>query len=895
MSLDSNKMRTQLDDSYGTHDQGSNRVEPDANYLKLIGGKGQHIAKWIIVIAMSFFLAQTSQAVNTYYLTKTGATNAQNPQNWNTSINGDGTAATNFSTEGDIFLIPKGLSACTSADFIFGNYDIDNTVTLNILGELTIKDGTHLVVEHGGTNAYTTINIGEDGSIIFTGTRASQLYGNPNAQANKTNIRFNILKGGNIKTANINGISSGDGICAINTTNLTVDLNTAANYEFNGAGQKTYGLPSIVNNLTFSGTGAKALSTATQVNGIFSIENGSNINDLTIGLSYGTAATLQYNASASSRTVQSKEWITPFVAAGGVIIKGTGAITLDVSKQLGNNTSVPLNITSGAVLATNNKRLVFHGDFINNGTLLAGSSEVKIAGSASIQSIGAFITTGPASVIKTSGKVTITGDVSAASLNIYPSASLAILPAKTLTIKGTLTNDGTLTLQSNFDGTATLLENGISGTGTFKMEQYLTGTGGATPSGRGWYVSSPVNNATRNVFAATGNTVWQWDEVSKSYSMVSGGTVLLNPMQGYVTRAGSSDIVTFSGSSFNSGPYINTTLSRTGTTHANRGYHLIGNPYPSFLDWNAVSRTNIWPTIWYRTYNGSNMIFDTYNGFIGTNNSGNGAVNQFIPPMQAVWVLVDGDGNTGSLEFGNALRSHQGGNYLRSAPLSDFPILRFEVVNGTNRDETIVLFSNSASDSLDYYDSPKISNNIDSIPELYTLAGNQRLAINSLNDYSSGKELALGFKTGLSGSFVIKASEIDNFDRNTSIILTDKLLNIRQDLTEKRTYSFESEATNTSNRFTLTIEQKPTLAQDSVSTPEFIVLDKSNGTIQIQLKSTKSDRTTITIYNFSGRKLLTKNVEGSITTIETNLPKGFYLLEVNNNGCKGFKKIVINH
>ena len=153
------------------------------------------------------------------------------------------------------------------------------------------------------------------------------------------------------------------------------------------------------------------------------------------------------------------------------------------------------------MLATNNQRLAFHGNFINDGTLIAGSSQIIISGNAATQSIGTFTTTGAVSVTKSTGIAMLTGNVGASSLTINSSASLMVAPAKTLTITGTLTNNGTLTLQSSSIGTATLLDNGLTGTGKFNVQQYLTGTGDATPSGRGWYISSPVNKATRNIFS----------------------------------------------------------------------------------------------------------------------------------------------------------------------------------------------------------------------------------------------------------------------------------------------------------------------------------------------------------------------------------------------------------
>ena len=848
------------------------------------------------ILLLSFVLTGTVQANNTtYYLTAGKSANAEDPANWNTSLNGDGTVATDFSTDGDIFVIPDGINAGISTNFVFGNSNGNCTVTLDIMGSLSLYEGAQLILKQGSSSASTIVNIHEGGSVIFVGKSTSQLIGALSLQATKSKIQFNLLKGANLKTANEKGLLSGDGNNSINSTYLTANLNIAGNYEFNGATQATAGLPSTVNNLTFSGNGAKTLSTATTVNGIFSIENGSYNNTYTGKIVYGAAAALQYNAGTSDRVV-GDEWETPFKGTGGVIIKGSGTITLNVSKQIGNNTNVPLKINHEAVLATNNQRLAFHGNFINDGTLIAGNSQIIISGNAATQSIGTFTTTGAVSITKTAGIATLTGNIGANSLIINSSALLMVTPAKTLTITGTLTNNGTLTLQSSSIGTATLLNNGLlTGTGKFNVQQYLTGTGDATPSGRGWYISSPVNKAARNIFTATGNTLWNWDEANQAYSTITNGSTLLKPMEGYVTRAGTNAIVTFSGSSFNSGTYRNIALTRTGTTHTNRGYNLIGNPYPSFLDWDGATKANILPTIWYRTFNGSQMVFDTYNGIVGTNNSGNGSISQYIPPMQAFWVLIDCDGNTGSVEFNNSIRSHQSNNFLRSTTQSNIPLLRLEVTNGTNRDETIILFNASASDSIDNQDSPKMANNIDSVPEIFTYAGCQQVTINSLKDYSSGKTLALGFKTGLSGKFTIKASEMENFEQGTSIILTDKLLNRQQNLAESPTYSFSSETTNSSDRFAIAINQIPTTLIDPVSSPSFIAFDNGDGSIRVDLKNPENKNATISLYTISGQRLLTRKVESTTVTIGSNLQKGFYMLEIDTDEYRIVKKIVINH
>ena len=242
---------------------------------------------------------------------------------------------------------------------------------------------------------------------------------------------------------------------------------------FNGAAQTLSASITTFNNLTFSNSGVKTLTTATcKVNGILSMEGTATAS---AAPTYGTNATLKYNTTASRPS--GVEWITPFSALGGVIIGSSGTITMNAAKVF--NAAVPLTILNNASLASNNYQLSLGGDYHNyGGTFSAGSSPIIISNSATLQNIDGFTTTGNVSLTKTTGIVIFTGNIQG---------------------NGLITNgtDGILDLGTGlthiFSGTWTRTGGTINGgSSLLKIGGSVSGTGGTFIAATGtveWYAA----------------------------------------------------------------------------------------------------------------------------------------------------------------------------------------------------------------------------------------------------------------------------------------------------------------------------------------------------------------------------------------------------------------------
>lgn len=502
---------------------------------------------------------------------------------------------------------------------------------------------------------------------------------------------------------------------------------------------------------------------------------------------------------------------------------------------------------------------------------------------------GGSVPASGADIYVLSGTLTIDQNISVANVTVYPGAKVTLNSGNTLTVTGNLA------IKSDATGTGTFVDlnptGGLTVSGTTHVQQYLT-------SGRNWYVSSPVSAATTAALS-TATSVVSYDEVHGTSAPWVTESGSLTPMKGYISvNTTTSGVVTFSGT-LNTGAQTITPTRTTGQTK--EGFNLVGNPYPSYVNWTNATKTNLLTTMWYRTKSASAYVFDTYNatGGVGTSN-GLTTVSNLIPPMQAFWVRVDVGQTSGTLSFTNAMRSHAdvSGNSFKAPAATKVAqqLVRLKVSNGANSDEAVIYFNANASNGYDAYDSPKMTNANTAIPEIYTMGGTEKLVINGLNSVAPNEELPLGFTTGESNSFTIKATQFSNFDGSTKIYLKDNLLNTEQELAEGTEYSFNSDIASTSTRFSVVFKSAGTATGlDNANGNQVALISKNaNNQISVNCRGDISSDASVSVYNGLGQKIHSKLITSSNTVIGTAFAKGVYVITVNNGGQRTTKKIVLN-
>ena len=180
------------------------------------------------------------------------------------------------------------------------------------------------------------------------------------------------------------------------------------------------------------------------------------------------------------------------------------------------------------------------------------------------------------------------------------------------------------------------------------------------------------------------------------------------------------------------------------------GWNLVGNPYPSSVDWDAVSG-------WTKT-NLNNAIYVENNGGWATYVSGLGANygTQYIAPGQGFMIRVSGSGG-GSLAVNNNARVHNATTFFKRASAGASNFVRLEVSGNGYKDEALVRFMPEATSEFDNnYDATKLFGYIDESAQIYTL-GSTPMTINSLPECN---EVPLGIHAITTGSYTIAATEL---------------------------------------------------------------------------------------------------------------------------------------
>ncbi|MBD2714236.1 fibronectin type III domain-containing protein [Microvirga sp. STR05] len=520
-----------------------------------------------------------------------------------------------------------------------------------------------------------------------------------------------------------------------------------------------------------------------------------------------------------------------------VTITGTGVATLTGPLTVNG----VLTVQTGGVLVQNCQVINGTGSFV-----LQAGAELRICDVAGIAATGA---TG---AVQVTGTRTFSNDANYVYNGTAPQAAGPGLPARVrnLTVNnatglrltqalnvaevvrltsGNLTlNSNALTLLSSAAGTALVDNTGGLVIGQATVQRYIDPS---LNSGLGYrHYSSPVFSTTIADLTTAGfspvvnndynisatplavspfPTVFSYEQARVATNNGAGltpfdkgwtsPTSTGEPMavgRGYTVNIAASALVDFVGS-LNSGTISTLPLARG--TQPDAGWHLVGNPYPSPLDWSTVSIP--------AGLNGAIYVHQSPSQY-GTNyrsyQNGVGG-NPLIASAQGFFVRTSTAGATPTLTLTNANRVTsfaQQVSFNRGPETR--PLLQLAVRNtaGTSLDDTYVYFEQGATAGIDdRYDAYKLRN---SSSNLSTVVGSEEMSINGLAPLT-GAEVVVPLRLSVpqAGTYTFQAAQLLNFGTGAEVFLRDAQSGTLQSLSQQPNYTFTLGSASSATRFSL--------------------------------------------------------------------------------------------
>ena len=395
--------------------------------------------------------------------------------------------------------------------------------------------------------------------------------------------------------------------------------------------------------------------------------------------------------------------------------------------------------------------------------------------------------------------------------------------------------------------------------------------------GENWhYVSSPMQDEKTGMFLNM--YLYDWDEVTQTWSWHSEVYTTLTPMKGWAlwSPASVGDATRTYEGDFNTGNQSYNLTRNDPNGACPIGANLIGNPYPSSLNWEEISAwttTNVSPTIY--LWNSTTGNTGTYNR--NTNLSQNG-VDSIIPPKQGFFVSVTSGNSSGSIAVSNDARIHCGNRpVFKAGQEIVFPNLLQLTVNSemnSYSDEALVVFNKNATENFDdNYDAFKIKG-ASSAPQLYTDWYGTEYAVNTLQEISEDLIVPLNFEAGVNGVYTIDANT-GNLPIGTELYLEDLKLDKIQDLMSKDIYEFVANTEDEAERFLLHFGAPNSIDEELANEINVFSFKKD-----IYINTPHEFSGEVKVYDMLGQEIVDQNIYNEETIITMNSPADYYIVKV---------------
>ncbi|MCB0397003.1 MAG: T9SS type A sorting domain-containing protein [Flavobacteriales bacterium] len=488
-----------------------------------------------------------------------------------------------------------------------------------------------------------------------------------------------------------------------------------------------------------------------------------------------------------------------------------------------NVTTTNVTVETGAALdlSLSNYKLSLTGNFSNSGTLFTRSGEMEFIGT-SAQTISGTHTMYTMTVNNSNG-VTIT------------SGSTTVTHTLNMT-DGTLTTGGHLTIGSNSTRTARIatLGAGASISGDVTVQRYIPTTAAAGYRHLAFPLTDAVvaelddNMTITGVNGATGtgsiytgywNNLYWYDEDYVDQGIDDGWTALtdvtddLENTVGYAIWVYNADLPATLGvtGTVKTGNATFTLTYDDSGTPANDGWNLVGNPYPSQIDWEHADVV----------YNGSvndaiyiwNDAHEHYEGWVGGFAVNDGT--QYIASGQAFFVQTSAAAPT--LSMTENVKTSADATFYSAVAAGSLPDhIKLMISKGAKSDQATLVFRKEATEGFDSkYDAWKLWSTTYGTPNIATVTENDEvLAINSLPEVPQSISVPVQVRVPSNGTYKLSLTALEVHNKYC-VFIEDLVTGEVMDLRSFETYSFTAKTTDDEIRFMVHLNKNGKLSAQS--------------------------------------------------------------------------------
>lgn len=498
--------------------------------------------------------------------------------------------------------------------------------------------------------------------------------------------------------------------------------------------------------------------------------------------------------------------------------------------------------------------------------------------------------------IEISSNINVDGSISCNNLIVNNSRVLTINSTHSLSVTGTLTNNAGnsgIVIKSDASGTGSLKHNTAGVAATF--ERNFDNTDWADPTDGWHYLSSPVAAQAispgfitdpianydlyvwyepENLWVNHKNTSTAptWATANVISNGLTNNTSNFLVGKGYLVAYKDGGVKEFSGT-LNVSDVNISDLTITGSTNANRSWHLLGNPFSCALTWDGTAAWNL------SNISGVAKIWDESSRALVDLTSSPASI---IPATNGFLVQVSS--GTGSLTIPASKREHSSLDFYKSGASTSRFLLTASTFNGESAQQSNIYVNPEASEGFDLlFDSEFLAGYA---PQFYSIAGDLKLSTNTLPSLPDDAIIPFGFVKNEATQFNITMQEqISGY----IVYLNDLLTGVEHNLTDQPVYSFTSAEGDDPNRFLLYF------APVSVNKPA-----QSNAcgiysyAGQVYISNTPSNAR-ITLSTLTGQVAMQRNTGGSglLTLNAASLPKGVYIVTIQGEGARVSRKVVL--